>query len=225
MKHSDNIDKIAPALVKLEAELDPVYKDSENPFFKSTYADHSSVVKASKKQLADNGLAITQGWDFDEAKGWAVETVLMHESGQWISFHHPAEPIKKDPQGFASATTYGRRIGHMGIIGMTATDDDDGNEASKGHDKKHTGNVTPIKNPEPKGQHGMLGDVKPPKPSNTDMPLNATMMNNLISACKKNDIPWQKVVTFTKKEYHKDPNKISVIQYESVMKLISTGAL
>lgn len=129
MNKSDQIDLIAKALVAVQKELKPVFKGADNPFFKSAYADHESVVKASADLLAKNGLAVSQG--MANVSGlWAIETVLMHESGQWLSFMFPCEPVKKDPQGYASANTYGRRIGHMGILGMAATDDDDGNGAS-----------------------------------------------------------------------------------------------
>lgn len=68
---------------------------------------------------------------------------------------------------------------------------------------------------------------KPPenKTSNINMPINGTMLNNLVAACKKNDMPWQKVMTFTKKEYNKEPTKLNVVEYETVIKLINTGAL
>lgn len=129
MNKSDQIDLLAKALVAVQKELKPVYKRADNPFFKSSYADHEAVVLASADLLNKNGLAISQGMSFI-GNVWAIETVLVHESGQWMSFLFPCEPVKKDPQGYASANTYGRRIGHMGITGMAATDDDDGNGAS-----------------------------------------------------------------------------------------------
>ena len=136
MNKSDQIDLVAKALVAVQKELRPVYKGAENPFFKSNYADHLAVVNASAELLTKNGLSISQGMSF-VGNGWAIETVLLHESGQWLSFLFPCEPVKKDPQGYASANTYGRRIGHMGILGMAATDDDDGNTGSHPNGAPH----------------------------------------------------------------------------------------
>lgn len=129
MNKSEQIDLIAKALVAVQKELKPVFKNAANPFFKSNYANHEAVVQASTELLTKNGLAISQGMT-NISGVWAIESVLLHESGQWISFLFPCEPVKKDPQGYASANTYGRRIGHSGIIGLTETNDDDGNGAS-----------------------------------------------------------------------------------------------
>ena len=60
-----------------------------------------------------------------------VETVFVHESGEMLEcgiVHFPA--TKKDPQGYASALTYGRRYSLMAACGI-APEDDDGNMASR----------------------------------------------------------------------------------------------
>jgi hypothetical protein len=60
-----------------------------------------------------------------------VETVFVHESGEMLEcgiVHFPA--TKKDPQGYASALTYGRRYSLMAACGI-APEDDDGNRASR----------------------------------------------------------------------------------------------
>jgi hypothetical protein len=86
-------------------------------------------VEAVIDALNDNGIALLQVTHPCET-GVAVETILMHESGQTISsgvLHVPA--TKQDAQGYGSALTYCRRYSLM-LLGL-APEDDDGNRASK----------------------------------------------------------------------------------------------
>ena len=128
MKKSDTIGKIAVALCLAQKEIKGAIKDSSNPFFKSTYADLASVWEAIRKPLTDHGLSIAQLTD-EHPEGVVIETILMHESGEWISGRLYMKPIKNDPQGIGSAITYGRRYGLQAITGV-CPEDDDGNKAS-----------------------------------------------------------------------------------------------
>jgi hypothetical protein len=109
-------------------------KDRANPFFKSSYADLSSVWDACKGELAANGLAISQHPTTDANGNVEVETVLIHSSGQWMSSTLAMKPVKNDPQAFGSAITYARRYALAAVVGVV-TDDDDGNHASGRGDK------------------------------------------------------------------------------------------
>jgi len=53
-----------------------------------------------------------------------VETILVHESGEWISGTVSLKPKVDDPQGAGSAITYGRRYGLSAICALGAEDDD-----------------------------------------------------------------------------------------------------
>jgi hypothetical protein len=128
MNKSESITKIAPALVKAQAEIKAALKDSTNPHFRSKYADLSSVVEAVKPALLKNGIAFLQGVH-DAVDGVAVETMLLHESGEWISSTLRIPAVKQDAQGYGSATTYGRRYGLQAMCGVPA-EDDDGNAAT-----------------------------------------------------------------------------------------------
>jgi len=98
-------------------------KDSKNPFFKSNYADLSSVVQAIKQPFADNGLSYSQ-FPIYEDKLVGVETILMHSSGQWISNKLLLPMTKQDPQAAGSAITYARRYALQSIAGIPSEDDD-----------------------------------------------------------------------------------------------------
>jgi hypothetical protein len=129
MNKSDSIKELAAALVKAQAKIEGATKDKTNPHFKSKYADLSSVVEAIKKPATDNGLAWTQVMhDADNAA--KVETIILHNSGEWLSCGAISVPVSKpDAQGFGSALTYARRYSLSAAFGV-APEDDDGNAAA-----------------------------------------------------------------------------------------------
>ncbi len=129
MQKSETIGELAKALCKVQAGLKPALKDSQNPYFKSSYADLNSVWDACRELLTSNGLAVAQ-MNLPTENGVIVETMLMHTSGEWISGELFLPLAKHDPQGVGSALTYGRRYGLAAMVGIVADVDDDGNHAS-----------------------------------------------------------------------------------------------
>jgi hypothetical protein len=131
---SDYIGKLAEALSKAQGAMEGASKSAENPFFKSKYADLASVWDACRGPLSANGLAVIQVPAAPTAPGRvAIDTILAHASGEWISGVLELTPVKSDPQSVGSAITYARRYGLQAIVGI-APEDDDGNAAS-GTDK------------------------------------------------------------------------------------------
>jgi len=128
MNRSEQINELATALAKAQSVIKGAMKDSDNPFFKSTYADLTSVWEACRKPLTDNGLSVTQLLGESDS-GVVIETVLLHSSGQWISSSYSMPVVKQTPQDYGSAITYARRYALAAIVGV-APEDDDGNRAS-----------------------------------------------------------------------------------------------
>jgi hypothetical protein len=120
---SQEIGKLAEALSKAQAVIEGAKEDSTNPFFKSKYADLSSVWRACKKPLTDNGLAVIQTIENGGEKIYLV-TTLAHVSGQWIRSYMPVIMTKQDAQGFGSAVTYSRRYALAAMVGVCPQDDD-----------------------------------------------------------------------------------------------------
>ena len=120
---SPEIDKLAEALAKAQAEMEGAKKESVNPFFKSNYADLHAVIKSSFPYLSKHGLSVTQGNEMIMG-AVCVTTTLMHSSGQWIRSKVKLPLAKKDAQGVGSAITYGRRYGLSAIVGIAQYDDD-----------------------------------------------------------------------------------------------------
>lgn len=127
---SETIGKLAEALAKAQSEMSNAAKDKNNPFFKSKYADLTSVWDACRDPLTKNGLAVTQIIAIYEQGGVILKSVLLHSSGEWVESMMPVVPVKNDPQSMGSAITYARRFALSALVGVAPGDDDDGNEAS-----------------------------------------------------------------------------------------------
>lgn len=136
MEKSESIGKLAEALAKVQGIISGAKMDSENPFFKSKYADLSSVWDACRKPLSDHGLSIIQLADNSTTDTITIETILAHSSGEWIKGSLSMKPVKIDPQSIGSCITYARRYSLAAAVGI-APEDDDGNAASgQGQGKK-----------------------------------------------------------------------------------------
>lgn len=133
--------QIAAAFIKAKREFAPALKNSVNPHFKSKYADLSNCIEAVDGALLNNGIVMYQETSEVET-GVTVETVLLHESGEFIrcgKLHVPAS--KQDAQGYGSALTYARRYSLMAACGI-AQEDDDGNAATAAPGRPQ-GTITP----------------------------------------------------------------------------------
>ena len=135
MKSSDAINELANALCNAQSQMGGAVKDSANPFFKSSYADLTAVIKAIKQPFADNGLSYTQ-FPVSNENGVGVSTRLMHISGQWLEMEYTLPTVKKDPQASGSAITYARRYALQSIAGIPTADDDAESVMLRGDDKK-----------------------------------------------------------------------------------------
>ena len=136
MNKSESIKSLSVAMCKAQGEMGGAVKDANNPFFKSKYADLSAVVQAVKDPFANNGLSYVQ-FPIEESGRIGVETILMHESGEWLSNSFTVQLPKQDAQGAGSAITYCRRYALQAIAGIPS-EDEDGNNASKQSNKKDT---------------------------------------------------------------------------------------
>jgi hypothetical protein len=128
MQTSEHIDKLAPALVQVQTHAGPALKQSNNPAFKSKYADLASCWEAVREPLAKAQIFVMQEAALIDA-GVSVTTRLLHASGQWLQTDPLIVPLgKRDAHGLGSAITYGKRYSLSAALGIVA-DDDDGNAA------------------------------------------------------------------------------------------------
>lgn len=124
MNKSDTITNIAASLTKAQAKIGAASKDALNPFFKSHYADLGSVMSVCKGPLLEHGISVLQLVGSDGNGGY-LETVLLHESGEFISDRMKLVCAKQhDPQAMGSAISYARRYALQSALFIPAVDDD-----------------------------------------------------------------------------------------------------
>lgn len=122
---SETIGALAAALSKAQADITGALKDSNNPFFKSKYADLASCWDACRKQLAANNLCVIQTTDLDDLTNQTVlKTILAHSSGEWVKSITPILTKDNSPQAQGSGITYARRYALAAIVGLAQVDDD-----------------------------------------------------------------------------------------------------
>ena len=128
--NSQDVTKLAKALLNVQRQLLPAAKDATNPFTKSKYATLNSVMAASREALLENGIWMCQcPVPVDTPGAIGLMTKLTHtESGQWQSSIAVVPLPKADPQGMGSAITYARRYALTAMLGLV-TEDDDGEAA------------------------------------------------------------------------------------------------
>ncbi len=131
MNQSPQLDQLFTALAKAQGEMSAAAKDCSNPFFKSRYADLSSVWTACREPLSKNGLSVLQIVQSSEV-GDVLHTTLGHSSGQYMTSTMPIR-IKTEGKGanelqaLGAAITYLRRFALSAIVGVAPDDDNDAN--------------------------------------------------------------------------------------------------
>lgn len=160
MTTSDQINELGAALAKAQKAIKGAKKDSDNPFFKSKYADLAAVSDACREQLADNGIAVVQTPSATDDGRVSVTTMFVHTSGQWIQDTLTVKPKDDGPQAMGSVITYLRRYSLAAFAGV-APEDDDG-EAAEGRREGHPGTVMRVEGPKPdkKGPLTIVSVVK-----------------------------------------------------------------
>ncbi len=166
MNTSEQIDQIATALAKAQGEITNPAKDSENPHFRSRYADLASGLNAVRPILAKCGLSAIQMTRMD-GDLMMLDTRLLHASGQWIESAYPVCRFPAKQQEVGSALTYSRRYSLFAMVGI-AGEDDDGNEASKSETPAPPARSTDQKAAAPK-QSPMLSPIASETAANTMM--------------------------------------------------------
>jgi hypothetical protein len=125
---SVELNELFAALAKAQADIKVALKDSNNPFFKSRYANLQAVIECSRPALCNNGLFVAQPIRPNSTGQDCLVTILGHSSGQWISSEMKITPLKTDIQSLGSYITYLRRYCYASIVGVyDGTEDDDGN--------------------------------------------------------------------------------------------------
>ena len=127
MLKSESIAALAKAIALSQLHVENALKSSTNPHFKSKYADLAEILNTVRPVFSANGIAIVQTPTFESGVA-SVETMLCHESGEFISSVCSSPVSKQDAQGIGSAITYLRRYSLAAMCGI-AQEYDDGQHA------------------------------------------------------------------------------------------------
>jgi hypothetical protein len=113
------------ALSDLQNSITKVVKNTDNPYFKSKYADLNALFEQIKPLITQKGFVLIQ-----VVRGNQLHTELTHlESGESICGDMDLLTVKPDMQQLGSAITYARRYSLLPLLNIE-TADDDGNTAS-----------------------------------------------------------------------------------------------
>src|SRR6478735_5670956 len=119
--------------IAFQQAVGPIYKDAQNPHFRSSYAKLEDVISATYEALNNNGFAVIQPiiyeYDVNGNVYQVLQTELRHISGESVISKYLLTPKdESNPQQMGSAITYARRYALLAMLGL-APEDDDGNAA------------------------------------------------------------------------------------------------
>ena len=121
MEMSESVQELATALAKAQGAMEGAIRESSNPFFKSKYADLKSVWGACRGPLTTHGLSVVQSPSTDGVKV-SVETLLLHQSGQWIKGTVSVSAKEDSPQAIGSCISYLKRYALQSFVGVAPED-------------------------------------------------------------------------------------------------------
>jgi hypothetical protein len=128
MQRSESVKNLMAALVKAQPEFTAALKNSENPAFKSKYADLGSVITAVRPALNKHGIVLLQLCESDTTRQTTTVTTYLYCGDEWVSFsaEAPAKGIgeKYNVQTMGAAWTYLKRYTLQGLLGIPSEDDD-----------------------------------------------------------------------------------------------------
>lgn len=145
---------IAAAFVAAQAEMPEITKGRKANVgnYSYTYADLGDVINTVRPTLIKHGLAVAQDVSRHE-RMIEVFTLLVHKSGESVSFGPMGFESGSTPQASGSAVTYARRYSLLAALGL-ATEDDDGQSAAKDKQARQGRSVQP--SPLDEADHGAV---------------------------------------------------------------------
>lgn len=144
---SERIDLLLPDLIDLLNEPEDVSKDATNPAFARNggggkYATLEATLGVIRPLCALHSLALFQAVvPGSQPNLVAVQSLLLHKSGQWVGMLLELPITKADAQGVGAGITYARRYAALALTGRAPMDDD--GEATKGREGARTTTTPP----------------------------------------------------------------------------------
>lgn len=117
-------------LLKVQAEIKPIEKDSQNPHFKNFYFDISGLLAAVKPILTKNGIVLVQPVMVDEL-GQKLTTILTDVDSGEMMVSEMRLPELTDPQKLGAVISYYRRYALTSLLALEGEDTDANDTASQ----------------------------------------------------------------------------------------------
>jgi len=119
------------ALCAAMAEMRDPVKRSQNPHFKSRFADLREVLDCIEEPLGRHGLVFLQLLRPADAGTLMLHSQLHHaDSGEMVEAVVPIIPEKPGPQALGSCISYMRRYSAKAMFSLADADEDDDAEAA-----------------------------------------------------------------------------------------------
>jgi hypothetical protein len=141
---STELDKLAPALAKAQAEIRKAAKNARNPHLRNRYADLESVLDVVRPVAASHGLSFPCFPVCRDGRA-GVRWMLLHASGQWMSGEvlHDVGSSKglKPAQADGVCISYAKRYAASAVFSVSTGDDTDGetrHSTARAVDKRKT---------------------------------------------------------------------------------------
>ena len=136
MEKSETIGELAKALATAQAKMPKLLKEHTATIpmksggkFSYQYASLADTMAVALPVLSANGISVVQSPGGDRGDQH-LTTMLLHESGEWLSDTMPLFIAQNDAQGQGSAITYARRYMFSALVGIAPDEDDDGQAAT-----------------------------------------------------------------------------------------------
>jgi len=129
---SASISLIAEALVKFQGLMKNVAKKSDGQVGnrRMKYANLGDIIEGARVPLEECGLCVSQPLIILASEKHALQTIVMHESGEWLRSEFLINRTDLPPQELGTLLTYYRRYMFCSILRI-ATEDDDGSSSQK----------------------------------------------------------------------------------------------
>ena len=120
---SDTTVPIMEALLRVQKNIGKVVKSSNNPHFRSKYANLDEVLDVAKKVLNEEGLVLSQLSGKDQY-GQYVATSIGDQTNRSIESRVYFSGQEDNMQKIGAAITYARRFGLTSLLALESEDDD-----------------------------------------------------------------------------------------------------
>lgn len=125
MRTSEKFTTIAAALIKAKSGFVAAKKSGKNNHLGNTYANLGDILDAISPALEKNKIMVIQSMmDTSTEKVMHLETMFLHESGEFMAFQYNMPISKTVEQAYGSTTSYARRYALAAALGIKQADDD-----------------------------------------------------------------------------------------------------